>query len=96
MDRLNIQIFIKDTQNKLIYKVDRYRVESNYIHYSADLVAGWDYVNPDRCNEQGWCKPDRFVADVQSIDLIQYFVNESLTECIESNGYEICQEPKVK
>lgn len=76
---------------KLIYKVESIEAYDGYdsLHLNLTLVAGWDYINPDENNVQGWCPASRFVEDVQSETVIHYFIKESMKEALEANDYTV-------
>lgn len=80
-------------EDKLVYKVGTFEAYDGYdtLHFNLELVAGWDYVNPDMNDIQGWCPADRFVEDVQSETLIHYMMEESLKESLEANDYTILE-----
>lgn len=83
-------IFVKN-DNALVYKVESMEIYDGYnsLRLNLVLVCGWDYINPDENDIQGWCKADRFIEDVQYEQEICYIMEESVTECLESNGYII-------
>lgn len=85
------KLYVKNEEDKLIYKISEYETfsDSSYILIHLELVAGWDYVNPDENDIQGWCSADRFVEDIQSETFPQYFIEESMKEAIEANDYVI-------
>lgn len=84
---------INDAEN-LVYKVGQYETFGNaeFISIELELVAGWDYVNPDYNDVQGWCPADRFVEDVQFEYVSQYFIAEGMKEALKENGYEVLDE----
>lgn len=90
-------IFVKN-DDKLVYKVESMEIYDGYDSLTLNLVlvCGWDYVNPDENNIQGWCKPDRFIEDVQDVQEICYVMEESIKECLEANGYEILEKCPIE
>ena len=82
-----------NADEKLVYKVSEFEVFDNYeaIQIHLELVAGWDYVNPDENDVQGWCSADKFVEDVQSEIVNQYFLAEGMKEALEANDYTILE-----
>lgn len=82
--------------DKFVYKVNK--IESydnqNYMNVELELIAGWDYVDPDTSDVQGWVPADQFIEDVQYEYVVFYFLSESLTECLEDNGYTVKREYK--
>ena len=87
----NYKFYVVDEDEKLVYKVGEFETFSDYeaIQIHLELVAGWDYVNPDENDIQGWCPANRFVEDVQTETVIQYFLQEGMKEALEDNGYTI-------
>lgn len=87
---LRDKIYVKNEDN-LIYCLEYFEVydKSNNFILNLNLVAGWDYINPDISNEQGYVPANRFVEDVQLESITCYFLTEGINECLEDNGYEI-------
>lgn len=87
----NHKFYVLDEDSKLIYKVGEFESYSGHdaIHIHLELVAGWDYVNPDENDVQGWCPANRFVEDVQSEIVSQYFLVEGMKESLQENGYTV-------
>jgi len=90
-------IFVQD-DDKHVYKVESMEIYDGYnsLRLNLVLVCGWDYINPDTSDVQGWCKADRFIEDVQDVQEICYIMQESVTECLEANGYEILEKCPIK
>lgn len=90
----NHKFYVMNEDEKLVYKVGEFESFSNHesIHIHLELVAGWDYVNPDYNDVQGWCSADRFVEDIQFEIVSQYFLKEGMEEALEENGYTILEE----
>lgn len=85
------KFYVENEDAKLVYKVGSYETFSgcNYLHINLELIAGWDYVNPDENDVQGWCLAENFVEDIQTETVIQYFLQEGMEEALEANGYTI-------
>ena len=84
--------------DRLIYKVNEYDVYDGYIslNYNLELVAGYDYINPDENDIQGYVEAINFIEDVQLESVVQYFLEEGLKECLIDNGFEILDKlPKI-
>ena len=90
----NHKFYVMNADEKLVYKVSEFEVFDNYeaIQIHLELVAGWDYVNPDENDVQGWCSANRFVEDVQSEIVAQYFLVEGMKEALEANDYTILED----
>ena len=88
------KFYVVDEDKKLDYEVGEFETYSNtdYITINLELVAGWDYVNPDYTDVQGWCPADRFVEDVQYEFINQYFLKEGMEEALVENGYTVLEE----
>lgn len=88
------KLYVKNDTENLVYKIAEYETfqDSSYILIHLELVAGWDYVNPDENDIQGWCTAENFVEDVQFESFPQYFIDESMKEAIEANNYTIMEE----
>ena len=86
------KLYVKNNDN-LIYVVDSFDCYDNhpYIGVHLQLVAGWDYLNEDS-DTQGWCHADRFIEDIQTDYINQYFLVESMKESLEGNGYKVMDE----
>lgn len=90
----NHKFYVTDETKKLVYKVGEFETYGNteYILINLELVAGWDYVNPDENDVQGWVGAENFVEDIQTEDVTQYFIVEGMKEALEANGYTILEE----
>ena len=89
----NHKFYVMNEAEKLVYMVNEFETYDNYsaIQIHLELVAGWDYVNPDYNDVQGWCPADRFVEDVQMEIISQYFLSEGMKEALEANDYIILE-----
>ena len=89
----NHKFYVVNEDEKLVYMVNEFEAFYNHnaIHINLELVAGWDYVNPDGNDVQGWCPADRFVEDVQNDFCSQYFLKEGMEEALRENGYTILE-----
>ena len=84
------KIYVRN-DDKMAYEVNSIEIYDgcDYMKLNLVLVAGWDYVNPDDNDIQGYVGADRFVEDVQTETENCYFMKESITECLEDNGWII-------
>lgn len=74
-----------------IYEVNQPRVLDSRkisLSYALELICGYDYINPDLNDIQGWVSPNMFIDEVQSSDIMVYW-DESLKDRIIEEGYEI-------
>lgn len=93
----NNKFYVYDTTEKLVYLVNEFETYYNYkaLQIHLELVAGWDYVNPDENDVQGWVSAENFVEDVQDEYINQYFLKEGMHEALEENGYTILKEEDI-
>lgn len=89
----NHKFYVVNDAENLVYMVNQFEAyyNSEAIHIHLELVAGWDYVNPDENDVQGWCPADRFVEDVQTEIIAQYFLVEGMKEALTENDYTILE-----
>lgn len=96
----NNKFYVVDEAEKLVYKVGEFSVYDNStaIEIHLELVAGWDYVNPDENDIQGWCPANRFIEEVQDEYINQYFLVEGMKESLQENGYTVLEKinPKLQ
>ena len=87
-------VYVITEDNKLVYEINNISVydNSNSIMLHLKLLCGWDYINPDYNNMQGYCKAENFVDDIQEEIIPMYFINESMTEALNANGYNVLKE----
>ncbi len=86
----NNEIYVK-TESNLIYKtesIEMYDCQS-YLTVNLVLMAGYDYINSDENDIQGYVSASNFVESVQDETVIQYYMVESMKQCLIDNGYEI-------
>lgn len=91
MMELRTEVYVIN-EEKMIYKISRYReLQSSTLGftYDLDLVAGYDYINPDENDIQGFVEAKNFTDDVQSDILTVYPLSESLGERLEESGYKV-------
>lgn len=90
------KFYVMNEDAKLVYKVAEFETygDAEFITVELELVAGWDYVNPDENDVQGWVGADRFVEDIQFEYVNQYFLVEGMKEALEANDYTILGNPE--
>lgn len=89
----NHKFYVVDETEKLVYKVGEFETYGNadFITVELELVAGWDYVNPDENDIQGWVGADRFVEDIQYEYVNQLFLVEGMKEALDYHGYTVLE-----
>ncbi|PEA25905.1 hypothetical protein CN984_12575 [Bacillus cereus] len=86
-------------EEKMIYKISRYReLQSSELGftYDLDLVAGYDYIDTDNSNVQGFVEAKNFIDEVQWDTLTVYPLSESLGERLKEQGYTVIDISKYK
>lgn len=83
-------LYVK-TPSNLIYKTESIEMydSTSYLIINLILVAGYDYINTDENDIQGYVSASNFVDGVQEETVVQYFMVESMKQCLIDNGYEI-------
>lgn len=79
-------------EERFIYKVARVEelsYKSYGLSYMLDLVAGYDYVNPDESNAQGFVSAEAFVESVQWDCLTVFPLEETLGGRLKEEGYTV-------
>ena len=93
---MKTDLIVKDDFYNLIYNVSIGAVEKNYFILELNLLCGYDYINRDENDIQGYIASDNFSNDVQYYEHVCYFLEESVKECLEDNGYTILEKlPKI-
>lgn len=83
-------MFLVQDEDKLVYKVEmKVQQESEmYYHLNLELVCGWDYVNPDESDVQGYVGAENFVDYIQYHSYTFYPMLESGLERLEEEGFK--------
>ncbi|QVW28894.1 putative replicative DNA helicase [Bacillus phage SWEP1] len=79
-------------EDNLIYEITSFRqLQSSDICfvYNLELVAGYDYINPDYSDIQGYVSKENFVDDIHFEQFTFYAMSESLTEALNDHGYKV-------
>lgn len=80
-------------KENMIYAITRVRQIADStglgFTYDLDLVAGYDYINTDESNAQGFIPANNFIDEVQWDIINVYPIQESLGERLEEEGYKV-------
>ena len=97
MNLNNTDTIYVENADKLIYKVSELKwSDGNYMLVGLELVCGYDYIDTDNSDLQGYIKATNFIEEVQDDFFTFLYMEESLTECLEDNSYTITKElPKI-
>ena len=82
-------MLLVQNEDKLVYKVEMKLQHESEMYYllNLELVCGWDYVNPDENDIQGYVGAENFVEHVQYHSYTFYPMLESGLERLEEEGY---------
>lgn len=91
---INGQNIYAKTNDGIIYKATQVETydPQNYASIELELVAGWDYVNPDYNNVMGWVGADNFIDDYQYESVVWDIFNEGMKEALTESGYTLVDE----
>lgn len=86
------KLYVKNDDG-LIYQTEYISIHDgcDWLEVRLKLVCGYDYISPDTSDAQGYVNPDRFTESVQEDSALQYFLVESMKECLEGNGYTVIE-----
>lgn len=90
-------IYVKSSDS-FIYKIVSHELVNNgtlCYRYNLELIAGYDYIDPDNSDRQGYVTADNFIANVQTDIIIVYPLEQTLTEELKDNGYTVIKQLPV-
>lgn len=85
------KVFVMNN-DRLIYKLTGFNqidCEDIGFSFNLELVAGYEYINPDYSDTQGYVTNEAFTEDVQWDTFTFYPLSESLEDAISDSGYEV-------
>lgn len=93
-----MELYVKEVDNKHIYNVEYVReCDSKTLAqiYGLTLVCGIDYEDLDNQynNRQCYVSANNFVDDIQYNEIVAYPLDETITDSLKENGYEITELP---
>lgn len=96
MMKFSKQLFVENSDH-LIYELKDIELKENGLAYLyLDLVCGYDYVDPDNSNKQGYVDKNNFVEEVQHEIVSCDVIKESLKQAFNNDGYNVIKElPKI-
>lgn len=75
----------------LVYEVKQPKVfciDKMSLIYELNLICGFDYINPDNNDIQGWVDASRFTKESQSEDILVLY-DESLLDRLNEEGFKV-------
>lgn len=79
-------------EERFIYKIESIEeLSSKTLGFcvNLELVAGYDYINPDENDIQGFVQAEIFTDDVQGDIFTIYPLHESLSDRLEEEDYKV-------
>lgn len=86
-----------ENSDRLIYELKDIEVMGNGLAYLyLDLVCGYDYVNPDESDKQGYVDKSKFVEEIWGEIVSCDVMAESFVKALNDNGFHIVKDlPKI-
>lgn len=79
-------------QDGMIYKIEEIEMRKDgWLNITLELVCGYDYIDVDGSNAQGFVGKDNFVEEAEFEYISCDIMNESITAALEYNGYKIIE-----
>lgn len=77
-------------EDKMVYSVEMKLQQASefYYHLELTLVSGWDYVNPDENDIQGYVGANKFIEEVQWESYTFYPMEETILDRLKEEGYK--------
>ena len=89
MMKFSKELYVENA-DRMIYKLQDIELKENGLAYLyLDLVCGYDYVDPDNSDLQGYVDNSRFVEEVQHEIVSCDILAESLLNALNNDGYHI-------
>lgn len=83
--------YVMHTEDKMIYTLKKEMRADGWIDLTLELVCGWDYINADESDAQGFVGKDNFVEEAEFEYLSCDIMNESIIQVLAENGYRVIE-----
>ncbi|ASR79084.1 hypothetical protein AARONPHADGERS_283 [Bacillus phage AaronPhadgers] len=84
--------YVINEDETMVYKLESFQqmqMSKGFgLSVNIDLIAGWDYVETDYSNKQGWLSKEGFVETTHHETFTFYPMVESLKEALEEAGFK--------
>lgn len=88
--------YVMHTEDKMIYKLRKELRADGYLDLTLELVCGWDYIDADGSDQQGYVGKDFFVEEAEYEYLTCDIMNESIMQVLSDNGLKVIEKlPKI-
>lgn len=96
MMKFSKQLFVEN-DDKMVYQLKDIELHQNGLAYLyLELVCGYDYIDPDKSNAQGYVDKSKFVDEAQHEIVSCDILAESLVKALENDGYKTIKTlPKI-
>lgn len=89
MMKFSKKLYVENDE-RMIYQLKDIELHGNGLAYLyLDLVCGYDYIDPDYSDSQGYVDKNRFVEGVQHEIVSCDILAESITKALNNDGYKI-------
>ena len=88
--------YVMHIEDKMIYKLEKEMRVDGWLDLTLELVCGWDYINADENDEQGYVGKEYFVEEAEFEYLSCDIMNESIMQVLNENGLKVIEKlPKI-
>ena len=84
-------VYVKHTEDRMIYELHKELRVDGWIDLTLELVCGWDYIDADWSDEQGYVGKDFFVEEAEYEFLSCDIMNESILQVLTENGLKVIE-----
>ena len=96
MMKFDKQLFVEN-DDRMVFELKDIELMGNGLAYLyLDLVCGYDYIDPDNSNEQGYVDKSNFVKEAQHEIVSCDVMAESFVNALNNDGFTIREKlPKI-
>lgn len=90
--QINKTIYVEN-EERLIYKVAALELRADgWLNVELEFVCGFDYINADESNAQGYVDKENFIDEVEHEFISCDLMNESLIQALEYHDYKVIEQ----
>lgn len=83
--------YVMHTEDKMIYKLQTEMRADGWLDLTLELVCGWDYIDADESDAQGFVGKEYFVEEAEFEYLSCDIMNESIMQVLNENGLKVIE-----
>lgn len=83
--------YVMHTEDKMIYKLQKEMRADGWLDLTLELVCGWDYIDADESDAQGFVGKEYFVEEAEFEYLSCDIMNESIMQVLNENGLKVIE-----